>query len=120
MISSVFSRYAIGYSAFRNDAFFKEISANHIFELGEKIIGDYEKKGAQFDVDFSDDALSLTIKGNTFLLNRQTPTRQLWLSSPISGSHKFDFDTDKGQWVDHENHGIELNGHISKEIESLL
>eukprot|EP00736_Rhodelphis_marinus_P005937 Rmarinus@m.17858 len=35
----------------------------------------------------------------TYVLNRQVPTRQIWLSSPISGPSRFDWDSEQKQWV---------------------
>jgi len=36
--------------------------------------------------------------GKQFVLNRQIPTRQIWLSSPLSGGLRFDYDEDEKLW----------------------
>ena len=35
----------------------------------------------------------------TFVLNKQTPNRQIWLSSPVSGPLRYDFSHDAMAWV---------------------
>jgi frataxin len=35
--------------------------------------------------------LEVTAKENTFVLNKQPPNKQIWLSSPISGPKRFDW-----------------------------
>lgn len=35
----------------------------------------------------------------TFVLNKQTPNQQIWLSSPISGPLRYDFSYDARAWV---------------------
>ncbi|KAK6918941.1 Frataxin/CyaY [Dillenia turbinata] len=35
----------------------------------------------------------------TYVLNKQTPNRQLWLSSPVSGPSRFDWDHNAQAWI---------------------
>nr|XP_050866890.1 frataxin homolog, mitochondrial isoform X1 [Vespula vulgaris] len=51
------------------------------------------------DVTYGDGVLTVKF-GNpygTYVINRQTPNRQIWLSSPTSGPKRYDFV--KGKWV---------------------
>ena len=32
------------------------------------------------------------------MLNKQTPNRQLWLSSPLSGPHRFEYNPSQQKW----------------------
>ncbi|XP_057817129.2 frataxin, mitochondrial isoform X2 [Cryptomeria japonica] len=44
----------------------------------------------------------LTVKlGNlgTYVINKQTPNRQIWLSSPVSGPARFDWDRENEAWL---------------------
>lgn len=44
-----------------------------------------------WDVDFADGVLRITLPdGKVFVINRQRPNRQIWLSSPVSGAWHFD------------------------------
>lgn len=42
------------------------------------------------DVEFSDGVLSVQTSRGTFVLNKQAPKLQLWLSSPVSGPAHYD------------------------------
>ncbi len=44
------------------------------------------------DMTYSDGVLNIyMIDKKTFVLNKQTPNMQIWLSSPISGPQRFEF-----------------------------
>lgn len=53
-----------------------------------------------FEVDYSDGVLTVQLgsKG-TYVINKQTPNRQIWLSSPISGPARFDWHGLEHVWV---------------------
>lgn len=52
------------------------------------------------DVDFSGDVLNFSVPDRgTFVLNKQAPNKQIWLSSPISGPLRYDLDLDAVDWV---------------------
>jgi len=44
----------------------------------------------------------LTVEGEqgTWIVNKHAPTRQIWLSSPVSGARHYAFDATSGQWQD--------------------
>jgi len=55
-------------------------------ELEEIIKGD-------FDATYSDGIFSLKLGDfGSYVLNKQSPNRQIWLSSPISGPKRYNFD----------------------------
>lgn len=98
---------------------YHEASNNKLEELSDRlelVLEDRYDKGA--DVSLSNGVLTVVVdEQNTFVINKQTPNRQIWLSSPISGPRRFDFIG--GKWVD-RNEKIELNQLISKELSNLL
>lgn len=52
------------------------------------------------DVERQEGTLAITLPdGRQFLLNRHAVTRQLWLSSPLTGGWHFDWNADKNSWV---------------------
>jgi frataxin len=51
------------------------------------------------DVEYSDGVMNVTVGDTgTYVINRQPPSRQIWLSSPISGPKRFDYLESHG-WV---------------------
>lgn len=62
----------------------------------------------------------LTVKlgsHGTFVINKQTPNKQIWLSSPVSGPFRYDYH--EGKWVYHRD-GRELLTQLEREFNSLL
>lgn len=98
---------------------YHEASDKELDELSDKleeVLEDRFDKGA--DVCLNNGVLTVVIDDqNTYVINKQTPNRQLWLSSPISGPKRFDLI--QGKWVD-KGDKIELHSLINKELAQLL
>ena len=80
------------------------------------------------EVNVSSGVLTLTLGSHgTWVINKQTPNRQIWWSSPISGPRRYEYDSVNEVWVytrrlENEESGIEsstLGGIITKEIKEL-
>ncbi|VEL40690.1 unnamed protein product [Protopolystoma xenopodis] len=54
-----------------------------------------------YDTNFFDGVLTINFgRGiGIYVINRQTPNRQIWLSSPKSGPKRFDYCTDSKNWI---------------------
>lgn len=53
-----------------------------------------------WDIDMDDRSLTLTTHaGAVFLITIHGPSGQIWLSSPLSGGHHFDYHESQSQWV---------------------
>jgi frataxin len=75
-----------------------ESLADSLLAALEAGIGDHadaELQGGVLTVD--GDAKS---GGGTWIVNKHAPTRQIWLSSPVSGARHYAFDEAAGQWRD--------------------
>jgi frataxin len=82
----------------------------------EEALEDRFDKGA--DVSLNNGVLTVVIDDqNTYVINKQTPNRQLWLSSPVSGPRRFDFVS--GKWLD-KGDKIELSSLLNDELAKLL
>lgn len=55
----------------------------------------------------------------TYVINKQTPNRQIWLSSPRSGPKRYDFDPDKRRWV-YKHDGVSLHELLTEEFKTIL
>jgi frataxin len=120
MLAPLFRRHLTGFNAFKNDGEFKAKVAEIFFDLGDSLAAKYESRSPDFAADAQDESLSVTASGSRFLLSRQTPSRQIWLASPISGSVKFDFNGDTGSWVDARRPAIDLRSFVQSDIEMVL
>lgn len=60
---------------------------------------DLADSDARLDVEYSDGVMNVSIDNvGTYVINRQPPSKQIWLSSPLSGPKRFDF-VDGTGWV---------------------
>ncbi|KAI0541378.1 mitochondrial chaperone Frataxin [Xylaria digitata] len=78
------------------------------------LLQEYERmqdRRTDIDVEYSSGVMNLTIKDiGTYVINKQPPNKQIWLSSPSSGPKRFDWviisegqdqkqDTARGDWI---------------------
>ncbi|KAI4926531.1 hypothetical protein J4E85_006825 [Alternaria conjuncta] len=63
------------------------------YYLGELVqrLEEAQENDPAIEVDYSAGVLEVTFQENTFVLNKQPPNKQIWLSSPISGPKRFDW-----------------------------
>lgn len=55
----------------------------------------------------------------TYVINRQSPNRQIWLSSPSSGPKRFDYIVKEGVWM-YRHSGQTLHELLKEEFEHIL
>merc|ERR1711915_671771 len=57
-------------------------------------------EASNFDVVLSQGVLTVNCESHgTFVLNKQSPNRQIWLSSPFSGPKRYDWDFENSVWM---------------------
>ena len=73
----------------------------------------------QYDVNFSDGVLTIFISDEvgTYVINKQTPNRQIWLSSPMSGPKRFDLV--EGKWM-YTHEDVCLHDLLESEFSAIL
>ncbi|GAB5586820.1 Mitochondrial matrix iron chaperone [Umbelopsis nana] len=93
-----------------------DMALESILEVLESI-GDEEDIDG-FDVEYSQGVLTLKLGANgTYVLNKQPPNKQIWLSSPKSGPKRYDYDAQHNKWFyARDNHTIDevLNTELSE------
>jgi len=53
-----------------------------------------------WEVDYHSGVLTLKLgSSGTYVINKQPPNKQIWLSSPKSGPKRYDFHEDTKEWV---------------------
>jgi frataxin len=64
--------------------------------------------------------MNLTVPPHgTYVINKQPPNHQIWVSSPVSGPARFSLSPD-GTWVHHRQAGVELGKLLEGELKALL
>ncbi|XP_031558133.1 frataxin, mitochondrial-like [Actinia tenebrosa] len=71
-----------------------------------------------YDVQFGDGVLTVKFGGEvgTYVINKQTPNQQIWLSSPKSGPKRYDFVGNK--WV-YKRDQVSLHELLSREMSNI-
>ncbi|MAI29761.1 MAG: hypothetical protein CMP38_06105 [Rickettsiales bacterium] len=99
---------------------------NNFQNLAKKTLEDIfscaEKKSQDFDVDFEGENLIIEINSSTFVLSIHNPSQQIWMSSPVSGAHHFEYREagDSFKWVSTRDNSINLLEKIDRELSSFL
>lgn len=68
------------------------------------------------EVDEDSGVMEINISEGTYVINKQPPTKQIWLSSPISGPKRFDFHN--GNWISLRDN-LKLCDLLEEEINSV-
>jgi len=59
-----------------------------------------EEAKSDYEVDYSSGVLTLKLgEHGTYVINKQPPNKQIWLSSPTSGPKRYDYVPEKDQWI---------------------
>jgi frataxin len=97
------------------------MAADALLERIEQAVTPLEDQlGSNFDVHCSMGVLTLTLgDAGTYVLNKQTPNRQIWWSSPMSGPRRFALDSTNTSWVSARGDGSELFTELRKELKKL-
>lgn len=69
---------------------------NYIYDL-------LEKNNFDGDFDLISDVLYIYTKQGDYVINQHSPTKQIWLSSPISNAGYFNYNAQHNQWLDKNN-----------------
>ncbi len=82
-------------SASIGEAAFESLAAETLERFAARI----EDATMELEVDLVEGVLNIeTEDGATYLVNKHSPLRQLWLSSPVSGAGHFDYNAASKTW----------------------
>ncbi|KJA25954.1 hypothetical protein HYPSUDRAFT_133459, partial [Hypholoma sublateritium FD-334 SS-4] len=75
---------------------------------------------AGYEVDYHSGVLTLKLGAHgTYVINKQPPNKQIWLSSPLSGPKRYDYDSAHSQWV-YARDGHTFDGLLTKELSDIF
>lgn len=104
-----------------------EITENEYHKLADETLDFLQEKLEVFvedmdidggDVEHAQGVLTVKLGSHgTYVINKQTPNRQIWLSSPLTGPFRYDYH--EGSWVYHRD-GRELLSQLQQELKQLL
>ncbi|KAI1381588.1 Frataxin [Hypoxylon crocopeplum] len=112
------------------DAEYHELADEYL----DTVLGKYEElqdESGDVDVEFSSGVMTVKVPNvGIYVINKQPPNKQIWLSSPVSGPKRYDYvivgegegdkqDTAKGKWI-YLRDGTTLNEVLQKETGIVL
>lgn len=105
-----------------SDSQYCQIADNYLEDLSDSL-EELGESYPQIDVELTQGVMSLTVApGKTYVINKQPPNKQIWLSSPISGPKRYDLIG--GKWITlRDNTALtdllreELNDELECEVE---
>ncbi|XP_044143169.1 frataxin, mitochondrial [Bufo gargarizans] len=100
---------------------YERLAADTLYSLAEffEDLADQPFTPSDYDVSFGNGVLTVKLGGNigTYVINKQTPNKQIWLSSPKSGPKRYDW---TGQsWV-YLHDGVSLHKILEQELSLAL
>jgi frataxin len=111
------------YSNLNSKLTFDYISNKTLESLNDKfdeLSDEYSNKlSNEYDVNYSNGVLTVKVdsKYGTYVINKQTPNLQIWLSSPLSGPKRYDFINNR--WI-YKHDGESLHSLLTREISEYL
>lgn len=100
-----------------DEAGFHHLADKTISRLGEAIDVDL---GDEIDVEEQNEILTLILPdGGQYIINKNAPLKQIWLSSPRSGAWHFDWDAATERWRSTRGEKVALDDLLLGELEAI-
>ncbi|CAN9512692.1 unnamed protein product [Ophioblennius macclurei] len=119
-VTSVLQKSSLEQISELSEAVYEKVADETLDALAEYFedLMDEAFTGADYDVIFTSGVLTLKVSGDhgTYVINKQTPNKQLWLSSPTSGPKRYDWTGER--WV-YSHDGISLHQLLSEEFSAI-
>lgn len=97
-----------------------EACLEHISEEVSEFGFESENSLSDFDIDFSQGVLTISLGTHgTYVINTQTPNRQIWMSSPTSGPSRYSWHPHDAAWVSSRD-GHQLAERLSDELSKVF
>ncbi|KAL1919121.1 uncharacterized protein VTP21DRAFT_2503 [Calcarisporiella thermophila] len=94
-----------------------ESTLQHLTEYFENLGEKTDFPG--YDIEYASGVLTLKVPVGTYVINKQPPNKQIWLSSPLSGPKRYDFDLAHACWFYHRDHTT-LDELLNRELSDAL
>lgn len=85
---------------FQSESEYHTIADDILEDIQDAVEMALEEKGvAEFDVTYASGVLTIVLPSphGTYVVNKQTPNRQIWWSSPKTGPRRYEYED--GEWV---------------------
>ncbi|WVQ84438.1 iron donor protein CyaY [Cryptococcus sp. DSM 104549] len=99
---------------------YEHISEADMDKMHENLEALCEQFGPEdWEVEYSSGVMTLSVPPTgTYVINKQPPNLQIWMSSPVSGPSRFEYVD--GVWVHHRQAGVKLGELLDVELRGIL
>ncbi|GKZ19202.1 mitochondrial chaperone Frataxin [Aspergillus brasiliensis] len=85
--------------------------AEHYLNVVQNEIEKAQEEGSDVEAEYSAGVMNISVPGvGTYVLNKQPPNKQIWLSSPISGPKRYDWVVEGDQMHEKQESRPFING----------
>ncbi|CDZ96472.1 frataxin [Phaffia rhodozyma] len=97
-----------------------DITMNTLHDDLEELVEGEDGAEGGWEVEYSSGVLTLSMgEHGTYVINKQPPNKQIWLSSPVSGPKRFDFEPEGDKWV-YTRDGTVLKELLDTELSAMV
>ncbi len=95
---------------------FQQLATEALDNLADAL--DALDAAGDLELEYQDGIITITIpSGKQFIINKHTPSQQIWLSSPVSGGLHFPYNSTSRKWQLAD--GRILNNVLAEELKTL-
>lgn len=95
-----------------------DATMDSLLESLEVVIDAIDKD--EYEVEYSSGVLTLKLGDHgTYVINKQPPNKQIWLSSPFSGPKRYDYSAEQNVWY-YARDGRRLDHLLNQELTEAL
>ncbi len=102
-----------------DEKYFNHIATEELAFIADSLESD-DREGL-LDIECQDGILSIKLEdGGEYVINKHTPTRKIWASSPLSGASYYAYDETSGHWHTTKGTVQLLRTMLKEELEARL
>jgi frataxin len=105
------------FSQFSSESAFYSTADETLEDIQDSIEQALEALGVDYELSYASGVLTFRLPdAGTWVINKQTPTRQLWWSSPFSGPKRFEYNTIQNTWIGTKNESETITNLLEQEM----
>lgn len=105
---------------FENESEYHHVADETLETIQDVVEEAMENAGLEAEISLASGVLTMSFPQGTYVINKQTPNRQVWWSSPISGPRRYEYDEADGKWVFTREESITLGESLKEEFQELF
>jgi len=106
---------------FQNESEYHSVADETLDTIQDAIDDALDATPVEYELTLASGVLTLVLPPHgTWVINKQTPNRQLWWSSPLSGPKRFEYDDEREMWYSTKDSSMPLGPSLASEIQEVV